>query len=104
MSNKNQNQNTNEQWMLLVCLLDEIRQEKKISITETALRAGIPQGHVSRFFSCKFEPKLSTFLKIAKAIKVNFFFEDQEDKSDLNQCFERAMEGLGRRADKLPKN
>lgn len=100
----NQNTNQNEQWKLLVFLLDEIRQEKNLSINEIAIRSEIQQGHVSRFFSCKFEPKLSTFLKIAKAVKVNFFFEDQEDKSDLNQCFERAMESLGRRIDKLPKN
>lgn len=100
-----ENTNTNEQqWKLLVLLLKEIADEKKISQEQIAQHTGMMQSGVSRFFSLKFKPTLGTFLQIAKAIKVNFFFEDQEDKSDLNQCFERAMEQLGRRADKLPKN
>jgi len=94
----------NEQWQLLVLLLKEIAEEKKITQEQIAHQTGMLQNSVSRFFSLKFKPTLHTFLIIAKAIKVNFFFEDQEDKSDLNQCFERAMETLGRRADKLPKN
>jgi len=102
MSNKN---NANEQqWKLLVLLLKEIAEEKKINQEQIANETGMMQSAVSRFFSLKFKPTLDTFLQVAKAIKVNFFFEDQEDKSDLNQCFERAMESLGRRADKLPKN
>lgn len=99
-----QNTNQNEQWMLLVLILKEIAEEKKITQEEIANDTGMMQSAVSRFFSLKFKPTLDTFLQIAKSIKVNFFFEDQEDKSDLNQCFERAMEQLGRRADKLPKN
>ena len=43
-------------------------------------------------------------LKISKAIGVNFFFEDKESKTDLNQAMEKAMEALGRRVDKLSKN
>ena len=62
------------------------------------------QGRVCRFFNCKFEPKLRTFLKIAKAMKVNFFFEDQESQTDLNLPMEKAMEQLGKRQNKLPKN
>lgn len=99
-----QNQNQNEQWQLLVLLLKEIADQKKITQEQIAHQTGMLQNSVSRFFSLKFKPTLHTFLVIAKAIKVNFFFEDQEDKSNLNQCFERAMETLGRRADKLPKN
>ena len=62
------------------------------------------QGDVSRFFNCKFDPKLGTFLKIAKVMKVNFFFEYQESQSDLNLAMEKAMVQLGRRQNKLPKN
>jgi hypothetical protein len=47
---------------------------------------------------------LPTFLEIAKSIEVNFFFEDKESKTDLNLAMEKAMETLGRIADKLPKN
>jgi transcriptional regulator with XRE-family HTH domain len=94
----------NEQWMLLVFLLDEIRHQKKISNLQIAELTGIQTSHVSRFFSCKFPPTLPTFLKIAKAVDVNFFFEDKESKTDLNLAMEKAMEQLGRRPVKLPKN
>lgn len=96
--------NENEQWMLLVFLLDEIRKQKGMTNLKIAELSGIAPAHTSRFFSCKFPPTLPTFLKIAKAIGVNFFFEDQESKVDFNVAMENAMEQLGRRPDKLPKN
>jgi transcriptional regulator with XRE-family HTH domain len=99
-----ENSNQNEQWKLLVFLLDEIRKQKGIKINQIAERTETEQAHASRFFTAKFEPKLGNFLKFAKAIGVNFFFEDQESKTDLNQAMEKAMEQLGRRPDKLPKN
>ena len=99
-----QNKNDNEQWMLLVLLLKEIAGQKSISINEIAEKANMEQSSVSRFFSLKFKPTLHTFLEIAKAIEVNFFFEDKESKTDLNLSMERAMEALGRRIEKLPKN
>ena len=90
--------NQNEQWMLLVLLLKEIAESKGITQNEIAESTGMIQSNISRFFSLKYKPTLDTFLQVAKAIKVNFFFEDQKDKSDLNVCFEKAMEQLGRRA------
>lgn len=98
------NTNKNEQWMLLVLLLKEIAEKKGITQGQIAEQTGLIQSNISRFFSLKYKPTLDTFLQVAKAIKVNFFFKDQEDKTDLNQCFEKAMESLGRRIDKLPKN
>jgi len=103
MSNKT-NENQNKQWMLLVLLLKEIADKKGITQGQIAEQTGLIQSNISRFFSLKYKPTLDTFLQVSKAIKVNFFFEDQEDKTDLNQCFEKAMEQLGRRVDKLPKN
>lgn len=96
--------NNNEQWKLLVILLNELRVQKNISVNQVAEISGIRPEHVSRFFSCKFEPKFGNFLKISKAIEVNFFFEDIESKTDLNLAMEKAMEQLGRRSDKLSKN
>ena len=96
--------NQNEQWMLLVLLLKQIAENKGITQNEIAESTGLIQSNVSRFFSLKYKPTLDAFLQIAKAIKVNFFVEDQEDKSDLNVCFEKAIEQLGRRSNKLPKN
>lgn len=90
--------------MLLVLLLKEIASQKNISINEIAERSGMEQSSVSRFFSLKFKPTLPTFLEIAKAVKVNFFFEDQDSKTDLNLVMEKAMGALGRRVEKLPKN
>lgn len=99
-----ENKNQNEQWMLFVLLLKEIAHNKKISINKISETTGMKPSSISRFFSLSYKPTLHAFLEVAKVLKVNFFFEDQEDKSDLNQCFEKAMEALGRRIDKLPKN
>lgn len=96
--------NENEEWKFLVLLLDEIRVQKNISNLKVSELSGIAAAHISRFFSCKFSPTLPTFLKISKAIGVNFFFEDKESKTDLNLAMEKAMESLGRGADKLSKN
>ena len=100
---KNEN-NENQQWQLLVLLLKEIADQKNVTQQEIADKSGLLQSNVSRFFSLKYKPTLDTFLQVAKAIKVNLFFEDQEDKSDLNKAFEKAMTALGRRPDNLPKN
>ena len=92
-----QNQNQNEQWKLLVFLLDEIRKQKGVTQQEVADKTGLIRSNVSRFFMAKFAPDLKNFLLIAKAIDVNFFFEDRVDKTDLNQAFEKAMETSGRK-------
>ena len=99
-----QNKNQNEHWKMLVLLLKEIADQKGISQNEISEQTGMLQSAISRFFSLKFKPTLDTFLQIAKAVKVNFFFEDQENETDLNIAFEKPMEQLGRRPDKLPKN
>ncbi|WCM42419.1 helix-turn-helix domain-containing protein [Flavobacterium sp. CBA20B-1] len=98
------NNNNNEQWKLLVLLLKEIAESKGITQQEIADNTGLLQSNVNRFFALKYKPTLDTFLKIAKVINVNFFFEDQEGKTDLNLMFEKAINALGRRTDNLPKN
>ena len=100
----NEENNETQQWQLLVLLLKEIADQKNITQNEIADKSGLRQSHISRFFSLKYCPNLDTFLKVAKAIKVNFFFEDQENKADLSIMFEKAMVELGRRINKLPKN
>lgn len=89
---------------LIVLLLKEVADSKGITQNEIAEQTGLIQSNISRFFSLKYKPTLDTFLQVSKAVKVNFFFEDQENKTDLNKCFENAMEQLGRRVDKLSKN
>lgn len=99
-----ENKNQNEQWMLLVLLLKEISDQKGLTHQQIADRSGLQRSHVTRFFGIKYAPNIDTFLKVAKAIEVNFFFEDRESKTDLNLAMEKAMEQLGRRVNKLPKN
>ena len=79
-----QNKNQNEHWKVLVLLLKEIADQKGISQNEISEQTGMLQSAVSRFFSLKFKPTLDTFLQVAHSLKVNFFFEDQENKTDLN--------------------
>lgn len=97
-------ENDFNQWMVFILLLKEIASSKGITHAAIAEETGMIESGVSRFFSLRFKPTLDTFLKVSKAVKVNFFFEDQESNTDLNQCFERAMDKLGRRPDKLSKN
>lgn len=87
----------NEQWKLLVLILKEIAEQKGITQQKIADRTGLIRSNVSRFFAIKYAPSLSMFLEIAKAIGVNFFFEDKEGTSDLNKAFEKAMEKMYRR-------
>lgn len=92
------------QWKMLVLLLQQIAEQKGLTQQEIAEKSEMHQSHVSRFFALKYSPDIRTFLKVAKAIEVNFFFEDRESKTNLNLAMEKAMEELGRRVDKLQKN
>lgn len=71
-----QNKKQNEQWMLLVLLLKEVADKKGITQRQIAEQTGLIQSNISRFFSLKYKPTLDTFLKVAKAIKVNLLFKD----------------------------
>ena len=93
-----------EEYKILVQLLKEIAKEKGITQETIAKRTGYAQSNISRIFSLKYTPLLEVFLNIAKAIEVNFFFEDKEGKTDLNVLFERAMTNLGRRDLPFSKN
>ena len=101
MNNQN---NQNEQWKLLVLLLKEIAESKGVTQNKIAEETGLLQSNISRFFSLKYKPTLDTFLQVSRAVKVNFYFEDQESTTDFNVAFEKAMTELGRRPSKLPKN
>ena len=90
--------------MVLVLLLKEICEQRGISQQELADMTGFKQSHVSRLFGLKYAPSMRTFMTVVHALQLNVFFQSREDKDDLNQAFERAMEQLGRRPDKLPRN
>lgn len=96
--------NPNEQWKLLVLILKDIAEQKGITHQEIADKTGLIRSNVSRFFGLRYTPSLDMFLEVAKAIGVNFYFEDKDSKSDLNQAFERAMETLWRRPGTISPN
>lgn len=83
---------SNEQhWMLLVLLLAKIAKSKNISHQEIADITGLKRSNVTRVFSLNYCPNMRTFLAIAQAVGINFFFEDKDSNTDLNQLFESAM-------------
>lgn len=96
--------NQDQQWRLQVLLLKEIAESKGVTQKEIADQTGLLQSNISRFFGAKYTPRFDIFLQIAKAVGVNFYFEDKDGKADMNIVFEKAMTTLGRRPDKLPKN
>lgn len=79
MNNKQSNE---QQWKLLVLLLKNIAGQKGISHRDIAKRTGLHKSNVTRIFSLKYSPTLKTFLNVAKAIGVNFFFKDQDGQRD----------------------
>jgi DNA-binding phage protein len=91
-------------WKVLVLMLKNIAEAKGITQEEISYKTGLLQSNISRVFSLRYCPTLQTFLAIATAIEVNFFFEDKESKTELSFMFEKAMAELGRRPDKLSKN
>lgn len=93
-----------EHWRILVQLLKEIAEEKGITQLEIAEKTGYQRSNISRVFSLRYTPRLDVFLNIAKAVGVNFFFEDKDSTTDLNILFERAMTALGRRSLKGESN
>jgi len=90
-------ENQQEHWKVLVLLLKEIAEDKGITQQQIADQTGLLRSNVSRLFSLKYKPNLDVFLKVAQAVKVNFFFEDREGKTELNVLFEKAMDKLYRR-------
>lgn len=91
-------------WEILVQLLREIAEEKQITQEHIAKETGMHFSNVSRFFALKYCPRLDTFLAVAKAIGINFFFEDRDNQTDLNKLMELAMQHLGRRPGNSQKN
>lgn len=75
-------------WKVLVTFLEQIAKQKGITQAQIAESTGMKQQSIARVFSLKFVPKLHTFLAIAGAVGVNFFFEDKDGAIDLTKGFE----------------
>lgn len=93
-----------DQWKLLILILREISRNKGLTTYDIAGAIGMAQPNVARIFSLKYSPSFPLFLRLCRAVGVNLFLEDKESNTDFNKLFERAMEELGRRPDKLPGN
>jgi len=100
----NLNQKHEWQWQLFVLILKEAAIIQNISKVEIANKTGYSPSTIGRVFNLEFCPKLQLFLDISRALQLNIFFETRNSETDLNLAFEKAMESLGRRPDKLPKN
>lgn len=86
-----------QKWKILILLLKNIAEAKGITQKDIAERTGLKQSNVSRIFSLRYSPTLRVFIQIARAINVNFFFEDKDNKAELDVLFEKAMTEIGRR-------
>lgn len=93
-----------EHWKVFALFFKEVMDSKKLTTSALALKIGVHRSTLKRFFDLDFPLKFDVILKIAEALDLNMFFETKDSKTNLNQLFENAMERLGRRPDKLPKN
>ena len=54
----------------LAMRLKALRQERKWTQTDLAKRAKVSPGYIARLETCRHDPKLSTLVKLAKALGV----------------------------------
>lgn len=98
------NQEEQPHWQAFILLLKEVAKQKGISNYEIADKTGYAESTIGRIFKLEFCPKLQIFLDIMQVLNLNIFFETRDGTTELNLAFENAMEQIGRRPEKLPKN
>ena len=57
--------------MKIEILIKQVRQEKNMTLETLAKLSGISKGHLSKIEREERDPKLSTIIQIAMALKVN---------------------------------
>ena len=57
--------------MKIEILIKQVRQEKNMTLETLAKLSGISKGHLSKIERQERDPKLSTMIQIAMALKVN---------------------------------
>ncbi len=99
------NQNTQgEHWKAFALFLENAMTAKGMNRTQLASKIGVHRSTIKRFFDLDFCLKFDDVLKIIQALELNIFFETKDESAEISKWFEDAMEDLGRRPDKLPKN
>lgn len=93
-----------EQGFALMQIIKSIAEQKEITNYKLSFATGIGLTSLARYFSNENLPSLETFLKLCKVLDINIFLEDTSSDSEINVDFEKAMEQVGRRPGKLPKN
>lgn len=98
-------QNTqSEHWKVFALFFREAMEAKGMKSSQLAHKIGASPSTVKRFFELEFCLRFDYILKIVHALELNIFFETRDESDKINEWFEKAMESLGRRPDKLPKN
>lgn len=93
-----------EHCKVLALFFKEVMEARQMSQSQLAEKVGIHRSTIKRFFDLEFCLRFDLVIKIVQALELNMFFETRDSKTDLNIAFEKAMEQLGRRPDKLSKN
>lgn len=96
--------NKGEHWKAFALFFKNAMDAKGLNQSQLAEKVGVHRSTLKRFFELEFCLKFDTILAIVHALELNLFFESRDDSAELNKWFEEAMEELGRRPDKLPKN
>ena len=68
----------NEHWKVLVLLLKEVAEQKKLTKQEVADTAGITQSNLSRLFAVKYKPNLDLFLRVANAVGLHVYLDNKK--------------------------
>ena len=89
---------------VFVRLIKLLLDEKGITNYAVAKKLAISKSTVANWFEGTTVPSLDNFLRLAKLAEVNFFFSSKEDGAPLNALFNKAMEQIGRRPEKLNNN
>lgn len=93
-----------EHWKVFALFFKNAMEAKGIKPSNLAAKIGASPSTITRFFDLEFCLRFDYILKIAHALELNIFFETRDESAKINKWFEDAMEELGRRPDKLPKN
>src|SRR5690606_33351494 len=93
-----------EHWKAFALFLEKAMEHKGMNRTQLAEKIGVHSSTIKRFFELEFCVKFDVVLAIIHALELNIFFESRDESAELNKWFEDAMEQLGRRPDRLPKN
>lgn len=93
-----------EHWKVFALFFKEAMLHKNMKASQLAEKIGVSPSTITRFLNLDFCLRFDYVLKIVHALELNMFFETRDESAEISKWFEDAMDQLGRRPDKLPKN